>query len=168
MAYKLEADESVRRGILRCAKEQMDRAVSELSDGISSDPTRAIHDARKAIKKERSLLRLAGDAMTRGRRRRENGALREAARGLSGARDADVMIASISGLSERFAGQLPATAFESIRSCFEARRLAQLDDTGASIVETRTLEEIAAIREQSRRAQAPQAQRPAQLAAATR
>ena len=151
MAYKFGADESVRRGIIRCAREQLDRAVSELSEGTGTDPTRAIHDARKAIKKERSLLRLAGGAMTRGGRRRENAVLWEAARGLSGARDAEVMIASIDQLSERFAGQLPASAFESIRSYFEARRLAELEDTGGSIVQTRALGELAAARERVER-----------------
>jgi hypothetical protein len=46
-----------------------------------------VHNARKAIKKERSLLRLARGAMPSEQRRRENAALREAARRLSTARD---------------------------------------------------------------------------------
>jgi hypothetical protein len=57
MSYRFGADEPVRAAILRCASEQLDRAVSELSEGINDDPVRAVHDARKAIKKERSLLR---------------------------------------------------------------------------------------------------------------
>jgi len=103
MAYQFGEDESVRRAILRCAREQPDRAAFELSEGISEDPVTAVDAARKAIKKQRSLLRLARGAMPRDQRVREHAALREAARGLSGVRDADVMIASIDRGSERLA-----------------------------------------------------------------
>jgi CHAD domain-containing protein len=122
MAYKFGADESVRHAIRRCGREQLDRAILELRDGIIADPVSAIHSARKAIKKERSLLRLARGAMPPEHRRRENAALREAARGLSSARDSDVMIASVDELSKRYAGQLPAADFEAIQSHLEARR----------------------------------------------
>ena len=47
---------------------------------MSDDPVKAVHTARKAVKKERSLLRLARGAMSRKQRRRENHALRDAAR----------------------------------------------------------------------------------------
>ncbi len=63
MAYRFEADEGVREAIIRCAREQLDHAIGELSDGVGDDPIRAVHSARKAIKKERSLLRLARGAM---------------------------------------------------------------------------------------------------------
>ena len=79
----------MRDGILRCAGEQLDHAVSELSERISDDPVGAVHAARKAVKKERSLLRLARGSMPAKRRRREHAALREAARGLSAAHDAE-------------------------------------------------------------------------------
>ena len=35
MAYKFRADEPVSDAILRCAREQLDRAVGELSEGIT-------------------------------------------------------------------------------------------------------------------------------------
>jgi CHAD domain-containing protein len=142
MAYKFRPDESVRSGILRCSREQLDRALIELSEGVATDPVEAIHTARKAIKKQRSLLRLARGAMTSEQRRRENAALREAARGLGGARDADVMIASIGQLFERFAGQLPAAAFQTIQAHLEARR----GHRGGSVVDDRVLQELAAVR----------------------
>jgi CHAD domain-containing protein len=124
MAYKFRADEPVREAILRCSREQLDRAVSALSEEINEDPTKAIHQARKAIKKQRSLLRLARGTMKGSQRRRENDALRDAARALSATRDADVMIASVDDLAERFAGQLPAKTFKSIRTRLEKRRRA--------------------------------------------
>ena len=79
------------------------------------DPVEAVHAARKAIKKERSLLRLARAALPAKQRRAENAALRRAARGLSDARDAEVMVQTLDGLSARFAGQLPASNFAAIR-----------------------------------------------------
>jgi CHAD domain-containing protein len=145
MAYKFGADEPVRSAIVRCAREQLDRALSELSDGVDSDPAKAIHAARKAIKKERSLLRLARGAMPREQRRRENAALRQAARTLSAARDAEVMTASVSQLSERFAGQLPATAFDAIRAEFEARRSAHPGGGSASDVAERASRALSAV-----------------------
>ena len=115
MAYKFEAEESAREAIARCAREQLDDAITQLTDGVTEDPERAVHEARKAIKKERSLLRLARAAMPAGQRRRENEALRDAARTLAGTRDAQVLVATLDGLADRFAGQLPATTFDAIR-----------------------------------------------------
>src|SRR5437588_12751720 len=115
MAYKFLADEPVSAAIIRCGREQLDRAITQLTERINRAPVGAVHNARKAIKKERSLLRLARGAMPGKQRRRENAALRDAARGLSGARDADVMLATVDDLSDRFAGQLPAKTFDAIR-----------------------------------------------------
>ena len=146
MAYRFEPDESVRRAIFRCGHEQLDHAIAELSEGTDKDPARAIHSARKAFKKERSLLRLARGAMPGGQRKRENAALREAARSVSGARDAEVMVASVDDLSERFAGQLPATAFERVREHLEARRSPESDDGSSSAAATRAVRELEGVR----------------------
>lgn len=144
MAYRFGADESVRPAILRCAREQLDRAVFELTVGVNRNPVEAVHGARKAIKKERSLLRLARGAMPRDQRQRENASLREAAHSLSGIRDAAVMIAAIDELSERFAGQLPAATFQAVRAHLEARR--QQEPGVGSVVVRRAGRELAAAR----------------------
>lgn len=146
MAYKFGADESGQAAILRCAREQLDRAIFELGDGIRDDPVSAIHEARKAIKKERSLLRLTRGAMPRKQRERENDALRGAARALARSRDADVMIASVDELSDRFVGQLPEVAFHRIRAHLEARRSARTGDGNGSVVDQRPVQELAAVR----------------------
>lgn len=121
MAYKFGAGEPVHDAIARCAKEQLDHAIEELTEGVNDDPVRAIHGARKAIKKERSLLRLARGAMPAKQRRQENEALRDAARRLAGARDAEVLGATVGGLAEHFVGQLPATTFDAIRDELKTR-----------------------------------------------
>lgn len=146
MSYKFGADEPVQVAIARCAREQLDRAVGELSERITEDPAKAIHNARKAIKKERSLLRLARSAISSEERRRENDALRRAARALSGARDAEVMISSLNELSERFVGQLPATAFDAIREHLEARQAVSPDERFVSALGTQAVEELGAVR----------------------
>ena len=121
MGYRSHADESVRSGIRRSAGEQLDRAISELSERIATDPVDAVHTARKAVKKERSLLRLARGSMPK-QRRRENAALRDAARGLSAARDAEAMLATLDGLATRYAGQVPEATFDGIRTELLGRR----------------------------------------------
>lgn len=144
MAYKFRADEPVRTAIGRCAREQLDGAVFELTAGASTDPVRAIHSARKAIKKERSLLRLVRSAMPREQRKRENAVLRQTARGLAGVRDSDVMIDSFSGLYERFAGQLPGDTYQTIRGHLAAR--AQRGRDGHGRVDRVAVGQLAAAR----------------------
>ena len=145
-AYRLEPDEPVSGEILRCAAAQLDRAVTELTEGVEADPEKAVHAARKAIKKERSLLRLARGSIGDRRRRRENRALRHAARTLSAARDAEALLATIDDLSERYAGQLPERTFEAVRAPLERRRDAQREQLGSSDLTARAAAELAAVR----------------------
>ncbi len=144
MPYKFGADEPVRAAIARCAREQLDRAVSELSEGINEDPVRAVHSARKAIKKERSLLRLARGTIPAKQRRRENAALRDAGRELSGIRDADVMVATLDSLSDRFVGQLPAKTFDAIREQVKAGR-GRNGASSRSALDSRAVQELGAL-----------------------
>jgi CHAD domain-containing protein len=146
MAYRLELDEDVRDGIVRCAREQLDRAVSELSERITDDPVDAVHSARKAVKKERSLLRLVRGSMAPKQRRRENAALRAAARELSAARDAEVMIDTLGQLSERYVGQLPETTFNEIRAQLEQTRDAQRGQLIETALSARAVQELGAVR----------------------
>jgi CHAD domain-containing protein len=146
MAYKLELDEDVRTGIRRSAQEQLDRAIRELSERIADDPVDAVHTARKAVKKERSLLRLARGTMPAGQRRRENAALRDAARGLSTARDAEVMLATLDDLSHRYVGQLPETTFDEVRAELERLRDAQRSQLVGSALGSRAVQELGDVR----------------------
>ena len=145
MSYKFSVNEPVEEAIVRAAREQLDRAVTELSEGVSEDPVKAVHSARKAIKKERSLLRLARGSMSRKQRRGENRVLREAARALSGTRDADVMVAALDGLAERFVGQLPATTFDAIREQLNARR-ARTNGASGGAPDAQAVQELGSVR----------------------
>jgi len=146
VAYKFADDEPVRAAIVRCAREQLDLAIAELSQRINDDPVAAVHSARKAIKKERSLLRLARGAIPPDQQRAENAALREAARELAGARDAAVRTGTLDQLSDRFAGQLPATTFERIREQLRNSGDDQRGGVVGSVSIERAVEELAAVR----------------------
>jgi CHAD domain-containing protein len=114
MAYRLNLSDDLAGSVRRVATEQLDGAIEQLADG-RDDPVEAIHDVRKRLKKTRSLLRLARPSMRSRDYRRENRALRDRGRVLSGTRDADVMIETVDDLAERFAGHAPSTLFEPIR-----------------------------------------------------
>lgn len=122
MAYRFQTAENVQDEVRRCAREQLDRAIGQLTERVADDPVEAVHDARKALKQERSLLRLARGMIPRSERRRENAAVRHAGQMLSGARDAEVMLQAIDQLAERFTGQVPQTTFDAIRGPLEAER----------------------------------------------
>ena len=122
MPYRLDSRESVEQGLRRCAREQLDSSIEELTRGVRDDPVESVHSARKALKKERSLLRLFRGALEPADRRRETDALRHAGRLLSAARDAEVTIQALDDLSERYAGQVPKRTFTAIHKQLTAER----------------------------------------------
>jgi CHAD domain-containing protein len=123
-SYGFERDESVREAFRRCAREQLDRALWELNHGVEADPAEAVHAARKAVKKERALLRIVHGSVRGSDHRRENDALRQAARSFSAARDAEALVEALDELSERFAGQLPEVTFTAVRDHLEQQSVA--------------------------------------------
>jgi CHAD domain-containing protein len=124
MAYRFERDEIAPAAAARCAREQLDGAIAQLSEGVRDDPEEAVHSARKSIKKARAVLRLMRGPLPRDQRRAENSALRDAAHELSPTRDADVMISTLNQLSERFAGQVPQSAFRAVKERLDRPRTA--------------------------------------------
>jgi len=68
--------------------------------GHSADPADDVHEARKSIKKARSALRLLRGVISDDERETANGELREAANALSGARDAEVKVATLGSLGQ--------------------------------------------------------------------
>ncbi|MCW2958452.1 MAG: domain containing protein [Solirubrobacterales bacterium] len=114
MSYRLTITELAGEGLRRCAAEELDSAREGLADATAVERAKAVHEARKSLKKTRSLVRLARPAIGSKRYRVANTALRDTARTLSGTRDADVLIAVAAGLQEQYVGQLPASAFETL------------------------------------------------------
>jgi CHAD domain-containing protein len=122
--YRLRAGESPSRGVGRIARGQLELTIELLQgeDG-RGDPRgdgEAIHEARKALKRLRALLRVSRGSLGEERYGRENVALRDAGRELSGARDAQVLVATFDDLTGRFAEELPPGAWSRFREALAA------------------------------------------------
>ena len=113
MSYGLTFEDDPAESVERVRREQLEAAAEVLD--ADEDPVEAIHDARKRIKKTRALLRLARPGMKPKAYRRLNRALRDTGRGMSGSRDADVLVETVDDLAERFARRAPKTFFAGVR-----------------------------------------------------
>ena len=129
MPYRLDLSTDAPTAVRDAAREQLADAVRRLRDDREDEPVKAVHEARKDLKKTRSLLRLARPGMDRDAFRRENRTLRDAGRALSGARDADVLVEVAEDLAARYDGQLPQSSFAALRDTLAAEaRAARADD----------------------------------------
>lgn len=148
MSYEFTPEESIAAGVIRCACEQLDRAIEALSEDIRLEPVDAVHTARKAIKKERALLRLAGGALPGGQPARDNARLRDVARTLSELRDADVMVQTAEALEARFTGRLPARAFTDLQDALLSAGASQRDSAAVDNLAAGAVQELTEIRRQ--------------------
>jgi len=135
MGYAFDVDGSAADAVRRITGEQVERAVSTLGDAGDDDFGAAVHDARRRAKKLRGLIRLVrpalGDAYAPA-----NEAFRDAARQLSGARDADAALATFDDLVAASADRLPEGGLRSVRAGLAAR--AEAAGRGAEDRQART------------------------------
>ena len=110
---RLHRHEPVARGIRRIARGQIDAACRVLEDP-REDPRRAVHEARKALKRLRALLRLAAPRFGCVQFRREKAHFQEAARLLAPLRDAEARGKTLDALIHACGGS-PA-AFGRVRA----------------------------------------------------
>jgi CHAD domain-containing protein len=103
---RLKQSEAGTRGTRRIARRQVKSALKKLGRKTTSD--RSVHSARKELKKARATLRLLRDALGRSTYKKENAALRDAARPLSEVRDGRVLLDALNSLLEYY-GAPPAT-----------------------------------------------------------
>src|SRR3954447_17854061 len=142
MSYRLSFDEPLPKTLNATALELFDHATGLARDELADDPVTTVHAVRKDIKKARSLLRLVRPAIPTKVYRRENRRLRDTARGISGARDADVMVETVDKLAERYAGHLPGRAFPPLRrrlagEATASSALVGSDDLGDALAQAR-------------------------------
>jgi CHAD domain-containing protein len=104
----LRPGEPPAEGLRRVIVEQLDLAIELLaSDAGEADlDQRAVHELRKTLKRLRALMRLLRGELGPERFARENKALRDCGRRLAGARDAEVMLATLDGLVRRHPDEL--------------------------------------------------------------
>lgn len=100
MSYVFAKPDRLAVEVRRVATDRLDDALAQLGEGLSRDPAHAIHEARKDIKKTRSLLRLVKESIGEDRFRIENDRLRAAAHTLASARESDALSESLAALVE--------------------------------------------------------------------
>ena len=141
--YPLDPARPVDAEVRRAARGLLCDAVDRLDSARQDDLDAAVHESRKRLKEVRSLLRLCRTTLVdpdgRRVRGRENDALRDAARGLSGARDAAVAVKTLETLRAQYADQLAADAFTDV--------LGRLRDRHARIAAETTGETVRASRD---------------------
>ena len=142
MSYRLRLGEPIPDALRAVVDERLERALRRLDEEHDEDPVKAVHGARKDLKKTRAALRLARPCMPRSAYRRENARLRDIGRRMSAGRDADVMVETVEALAERWAGQLPKRQFTALERRFAERAQETRDDT--------PVDELREVRERAR------------------
>ena len=119
--YRFDTGETARDGVLRIARGQLELTIDLLRDERDPDGRgEAVHEARKALKRLRALLRLSNGTVADRRFRRENVVLRDAGRALSGTRDAQVLLDTLDELSARYAEGLQIGTWSRLRESLAA------------------------------------------------
>ena len=121
MEYRLKQGESAPEGVRRMAAEQLDRALGYLGcqDG---ERDKHIHEARKATKRLRALVRLVRRDLGDEVYALENQCYRDAGQRLSGLRDATVLVETLDRLVESLGEDVPQSRFARIRTWLVERR----------------------------------------------
>lgn len=144
MSFHFKPDESVADGVHRIVRKQFDKALDELNGRSGSKADKAVHEARKCIKRIRAVIRLIRLDLGRKTCRHEQAALRSVARPLSEARDAQIFVDAIDRLGERYADEIRKEELAGIRDVLSERRNAiyrhQLEEQGTLAAAAAALE----------------------------
>jgi CYTH domain-containing protein/CHAD domain-containing protein len=120
-SYRLKTKEAPSEGLRRIALGRTEKAVERL-DGVEGDELAgAIHGARKDLKKLRGALRLVRYELGKKKFRAENRRYRDAGRLLSGSRDAEVKLETLTHLHQR-SPHLPDQAVRQWEGMLETER----------------------------------------------
>ena len=118
---RLRKSEPLPVGIQRLSIEQLNYAIGVVVGGDVS-PDKAVHEARKALRRVRGLLRLVRDELGPNVYRFENIHLRDTGRLLSEARNAAVALDTLATVESRYAELLVTDVFAGVRGALEARK----------------------------------------------
>lgn len=117
--FTLGERESLAHGLRRVTVEQFDGAL----EAMATEPMEvAVHEVRKTTKRLRAILRLVRSELGQKRYHIENVTLRDTARLLAPLREADVRLATVQAVQDRFSSQLQSTAFEEVTHRLADRR----------------------------------------------
>jgi CHAD domain-containing protein len=118
MSFEIKPDESVRKAIRRVVRKQLDKASGYLTKS-KSDRDEAVHEARKAFKKVRALLRLVRPVIGDSAYRTQNACFRDTARPLRGVRDARSVLDALDQLTKHFKQNLAGLSFDDARKALQ-------------------------------------------------
>ena len=121
MEYRLKQGENAPEGVRRMATAQLDKALAHLGceDG---ERDKHIHEARKATKRLRALVRLVRRDLGDEVYALENQCYRNAGQRLSGLRDATVLVETLDRLVECLGKDVPKSRFVRVRAWLVERR----------------------------------------------
>jgi len=127
MAYRLNREEAVLTGLRRVVREELEAAAKQKMDAPG------IHEARKAIKKVRAVIRLLGPSLGEAGAR-DNQTLRDAGRALSQQRDSSAAVETVETLLKKFPSGVSAEALSTLRSELQLASLPEAADASAAAV----------------------------------
>jgi CHAD domain len=137
----------------RLTLEQLTLAISLLEGREPTPAAQTVHETRKALKRARALVRLQRTSLGPRRYARESAALRDAARQLAGARDAEVMVEALDAMVQRHPKRLAHSG--GVRA-LRGRLVAERERSGSHSTEgvhtrAHVVEELRAVRERLER-----------------
>lgn len=117
--FELSADR-LGDGIRRVVDEQIGLAVAELRGETERTRDQEVHEARKRCKRVRAVLRLIRDLIGDDTYRRENVAVRDAARRIAGVRDAQILVTTLDAVVAQAGGSIDAASVVPARAALRA------------------------------------------------
>ena len=143
MSFELKPDESLRKGVRRMVRKQMEGALEYLDGPNKGSRDEAVHEVRKCFKKIRALLRLVRFAISAKSYRGENICFRDAARPLTEVRDAKIFLETLDQLIEHFKEHVVGRSFGDVRKALQENlrgvRKRVLDEQNAFAVAAETV-----------------------------
>ncbi len=115
MSYRLDLAVPVPDALRAVLVERLEHAHDALRDAEPDAAAEAVHGVRKDIKKARALLRLARPGLPEAAYRGENDALRDIARSLTAAREAEVLAETFELVAARLVGRVPELELDALR-----------------------------------------------------
>ena len=150
--------ERLGHALQRMALAQVDITLELLSVEHTGSVEKTVHETRKALKRLRALVRLLRAELGERQYQREHAILRDAARRLAGARDAEVMVGTLDALLRRHPRELGRR-----RQLLELRKLLVADRAAAEqatlgdrATRGEVLRELGGLRERARRWDLPE------------
>lgn len=120
MVIELKASQPLRKSIRSMARKLMKEALKELTEAPKGSRDEVVHEARKAFKKIRALLRLVRPVIGEKTYRAENIDFRDAGRPLTEVRDAKILIETLDRLAEHFKAHIAGRSFAGARKELQA------------------------------------------------